>query len=148
MIAVPVAIEDEIPGSYIIPRAVLEGFKPGRKRDVTVTIDSVSNTVTLTDGSASMSSKLEDGRYPDWRRIVPTRCSMEVSQFNGEYVGAFHKINALLGSDHSPAIAHNGNDAARVMLTGDAIGVLMPIRCEGLTVDTPNWACIPMPVAA
>jgi hypothetical protein len=70
--------------------------------------------------------------------------SGRVSQFDSDYVATFGKINKLLGSKYSPAIAHNGGEngadsAARVLLTGDAIGVIMPMRCDSTALDYPPW---------
>ncbi|MCA3503046.1 MAG: hypothetical protein IOD05_07340, partial [Rhodobacter sp.] len=70
-----------------------------------------------------------------------------VSQFNAEYVATFGKIHKLLGGKYSPGIMHNGGpneSAARVLLHGDAVGVLMPTRGpENATVNNPAWLDYP-----
>lgn len=147
LVALPLATDSTIvPGQYIIPRDVLENLKPAYKgAQVTVTIDPTAQTVSVNVGGSSTSTQLVDGRFPEWRRVVPRVVSGKVSQFDADYVAAFGKINALLGSKHSPAIAHNGGSenlvegAARVLLTGEAIGVLMPMRYDNPTVDNPSW---------
>jgi hypothetical protein len=84
-----------------------------------------------------------DDKYPDWRKVVPLTVSGEVAQFNAEYVGAFGKVHKLLGSKYSPVIRHNGDSAARVVLTGDAVGVIMPMRGDPQPLDNPSWLVTP-----
>lgn len=142
-----------VPGQYIIPRDVLERLKPAYK-GAPATIELTATTIKLNVGGSATTAQLVEGRFPDWRRVVPHSVSGLVSQFDAELVAAFGKINKLLGSKYSPAIAHNGGEegnggAARVMLTGDAIGVIMPMRYDRITsVDVPAWADFAPPAAA
>jgi DNA polymerase-3 subunit beta len=147
MLALPLATDSPIvPGQYIVPRDILENLKPAYKgAQVSLAIDADKKTVTVNVGGSNTTTTLIDGQFPDWRRAVPRVVSGKVSQFDADYVATFGKINALLGSKYSPAIAHNGRSenlgegAARVLLTGDAIGVIMPMRYENPTVDNPSW---------
>jgi hypothetical protein len=134
-----------VPGQYIIPRDVLDAFKPGNRAPVTVTINATARTVTLYGGGATVTAPLVDAQYPDWRRVVPLTCSGEVAQFNADYVGAFGKAHKLMGGKYSPAIVHNGNGAARVLLAGDTVGVLMPFRENDSTpkFENPDWLAAP-----
>jgi hypothetical protein len=103
--------------------------------------------VTLYGGGATMTAPLLDDRYPEWRRVVPLTCSGEVAQFDAEYIAAFGKAHKLMGGKYSPAIAHNGNDAARILLAGDAVGVLMPFRETDATpkFSNPDWLLTAQP---
>lgn len=144
LMAVPVTLDADTPavsGQYIIGRDVLDSFKAGKGAHVSVTINATARTVTLTAGGSTLTATLLDERYPEWRRVVPLTCSGEVAQFDAEYVGAFGKAHKLMGGKYSPSIAHNGNDAARILLAGDAIGVLMPFRETDATpkLSNPNW---------
>jgi hypothetical protein len=141
-----------VAGQYVIPRDVLEGLKaPWKGGAATVTIDTAAQTVTVSLAGKSAVSKLVDGKFPDWRRVVPRTVSGLVSQFNAEYLTAFGKIHKLLGGKYSPGILHNGGDggnfvesAARVLLPGDAVGVLMPMRgFDSATVENPAWLDYP-----
>jgi DNA polymerase-3 subunit beta len=132
-----------VPGQYIIRREALEGVKAVLKRPITVTIDPTTRTATIDNGSTVSSSPLMDDKYPDWRRVVPLTVSGEVSQFNAEYVGAFGKVHKLLGGKYSPSIRHNGDNAARVILPGDAVGVIMPMRGDSQPLDNPSWLVPP-----
>lgn len=128
-----------IPGQYIIPRDALEGLKaPYKGGPALVTIEPAGG-FTITTGGATISGQLIDGKFPDWRKVVPRSTSCNVAQFDHELVAAFGKAHGLLGGKHSPAIFHNGNGAARVQLAGDSIGVLMPMRSDGITLENPAW---------
>jgi DNA polymerase-3 subunit beta len=137
-----------VPGQYIIRREALEGVKAVLKRPITVTIDPTTRTATIDNGSTVTSSPFMDDKYPDWRKVVPLTVSGAVSQFNADYIGAFGKVHKLLGGAYSPAIQHNGDAAARVILPGDAIGVLMPMRGEPQPLDNPSWLVTPSATVA
>ena len=147
LLALPLTLADDapalVPGCYIIRRESLEGVKAVLKRPILVTIDPTARTATLDNGSNFLThSPLMDDKYPDWRKVVPLTVSGEVAQFNAEYVGAFGKVHKLLGSAYSPGILHNGNAAARVVLTGDAVGVIMPMNGQP-HLDNPAWLVTP-----
>ena len=152
LLALPLTLTDDapalVPGQYIIRREALEGVKAVLKRPILVTIDPTTRTATIDNGSTVSSSPLMDDKYPDWRRVVPLTVSGAVSQFNAEYVGAFGKVHKLLGGKYSPSIQHNGDAAARVILPGDAVGVLMPMRGDPQPLDNPPWLVPPVATAA
>jgi len=131
-----------VAGQYIIPRDAFDKLKaPFKGAHIVLTIDAASQAFTIAAWGSATTAKLVDGQYPNWRSAIPKTVNGEVSQFDAEYVAAFGKINKLLGSKYSPAIAHNGNAASRVMLTGGAVGVIMPMRADPIsTLDTPDWA--------
>lgn len=147
LLAVALTLADDAPalvsGRYIIRREALESVKPVLKRPIIVTIDPTARTATIDNSSAATTATLMDATYPDWRKVVPLTVSGEVAQFNAEYVGAFGKVHKLLGSAYSPGILHNGNAAARVVLTGDAVGVIMPMRFNPQPLDNPAWLVTP-----
>lgn len=147
LLALPLTATDDapalVPGQYIIRREALEGVKAVLKRPITVTIDPTTRTATIDNGSTVASSPLMDATYPDWRKVVPLTVSGAVSQFNADYIGAFGKVHKLLGGAYSPAIQHNGDAAARVILPGDAVGVLMPLRGNPQPLDNPAWLVTP-----
>jgi hypothetical protein len=152
LLALPLTATDDapalVPGQYIIRREALEGVKAVLKRPITVTIDPTTRTATIDNGSTVASSLLMDATYPDWRKVVPLTVSGAVSQFNADYIGAFGKVHKLLGGAYSPAIQHNGDAAARVILPGDAVGVLMPLRGDPQPLDNPTWLVTPSATVA
>jgi DNA polymerase III subunit beta len=134
MIAVPVELfagsSPRKPGQYIIPREILESIKPYKKTPITLAVDTGAASVTVSTGATDVSSKLIDGHYPEWRKVIPLTVSGETGQFDSDYIGSFGKAHKLLGGKYSPGIFHNGTGAARISLAGNAVGVLMPLRVD------------------
>ena len=146
MLAYPVAtdaIEALAPGQYIIPREALEAVKPckaGRHvLPITIEIDVANGRENKITGATSTVTPLIDGKYPDWRRVLPKTVSGEPTQYQAEYLGDFGRIADLLGTKY-PHIHHNGSSAAIVGNLGAALGVLMPMRSDAEFSALPAWA--------
>jgi DNA polymerase III subunit beta len=82
-----------------------------------------------------------DGKFPDWRRIVPVKLSGEPGQYNVELLATVHEALALAsgarGKRGSPimAIGYNGpRDPAVLYLPnwGNLLAICMPMRCDTL----------------
>lgn len=164
MLAYPVAtdaIEALAPGQYIIPREALEAVKPCKAGRVTlpITIEIVTapdqpdperagvtikgkTSITVTGATSAVTAPI-DGKFPDWRRVLPKTVSGELAQYNPEYVSGFGDICKLLGGKYGPYINHNGSSAAPVTNLGPALGVIMPLRLDGDEIKfsiLPSWA--------
>jgi len=168
LLAVPVAADDiqsALEGTHILPREVLDAVKPAKygKNAAPITITLVqpatyqdeqgrtckpSIEVTVT-GQTTATTKLIDGRFPDWRRVVPATASGVPAQFQPEYLGDWGRVAALLGAKGkgvTAVIHHNGDSGALVTFpTSEAIGVVMPCRvgANNETVQHPGlpaWA--------
>lgn len=136
-------------GQYIIPRELVETVKAPPSGMVTITIDAAAQTVTI-EGASTVTGKLIDGKYPDWRRVVPASADNVPTQYDPTYLAAFHKAALLLGAPKHGAIPfvtfHNGGKAATITFPRhDARGVLMPMRhnSDGILPvfeDVPAWA--------
>jgi len=146
LLAVPLpsdAIEGErIVGDYIIPRTLLESVKPAKvgrtvlpfELEVTASTGAQGQTIyalTLKGATHGMGAPVE-GKFPDWRRVIPAEASGEVAQFDAHLVARFGDIYDALGGSKkfcAPVIHHNGNCAALVSNLGhSALGVIMPLR--------------------
>jgi DNA polymerase-3 subunit beta len=167
LLAVPVCaddIEEPISGEFIIPRDVLEMVKPIKagKHYLRMTLEIVQPeptpdperpgvtivhkpTFTLT-GATTASGTVVDGRYPDWKRVMPSTANNEPAQFNPDYVADFGKACKLLGGKHF-TIHHNGNGGSLVSNLGHgALGVVMPTRHDETShPGLPTWAVKPEP---
>jgi DNA polymerase-3 subunit beta len=166
LLAVPVHpdnIESAIPpGQYIIPRATLEAVKPAKAGRTTLPIRvSVhvpeptpdpdrpgvklkhAPTITL-EGATTATTAPVNGRFPDWRRVVPATSSGELQQFDPALIARWGQIHSTLGGKIPPTIHHNGNAPAWISgLHHGAIGVLMPVRDDTNVRDRaplPSWA--------
>lgn len=150
LLAYPVAvdaIEALAPGQYIIPREALEAVKPckaGRiTLPITIEIDTAKGLENKITGATSTVTPLIDGKFPDWRRVLPKTVSGEPTQYNPEYVSGFGDICKLLGGKYGPHINHNGSSAAPVTNLGPALGVIMPLRLDDDEIKfsaLPAWA--------
>ena len=146
LLAYPVAtdaIEALAPGQYIIPREALEAVKPckaGRHMlPITIEIDTAKGLENKITGATSTVTPLIDGKFPDWRRVLPKTVSGEPAQYQAEYLGDFGRIADLLGTKQ-PHIHYNGSAAAIVGNLGAALGVLMPMRSDAEFSALPAWA--------
>ncbi len=143
-------------GVVIIGRELLAAVKPLKASareflPLRVTIE--GDAVTI-QGATTATGKLVDGRYPDWRRIIPRKASGERAQFNADYIADFFEVSRLINNKLgglSPFIRHNGDGSALIDLhTADAFGICMPMRdTEPQAFNLPAWSgCAPEPVAA
>ena len=142
-------IEAPLVGNWIIDRALLESVKPVKagKMESPLTLsltiaapsqDSegrtcLANPVVTLQGATTATGTVVDGRFPDWRRVVPTTADGLSSQYDHEYLYSMGRVGRLLfaGTKQTAAVIHhNGNGAALVTFPGApyAIGVLMPMR--------------------
>lgn len=128
-------------GACILPRSfVLSVLKMGDRvtKAHQFHIDFTAQTVTHV--ASGLTDKLIDGRYPDWRRIMPAKLSGESAQFNPEYLGDLAKIAGALGyKPHSVRAGYNGQSLALFTVDNepDFIVVLMPMRQDAACV--PDW---------
>jgi DNA polymerase-3 subunit beta len=99
-----------LPALRLLP-SLLKGFADA----VTVTV--TPNLVTVTGGSWTLASKLVDGTYPDWRRIVPVRSNTPLVIETAALSTAVDRIAAVC---RAPAAKMS---AARLRLAAGALSV-------------------------
>lgn len=106
----------------------------------------------LKDGCASLpasrtsATAIIDGDYPDWRRCTPVqKWEMAPASFNGRYLGDFGKISSMLSGQGPGAIRMltGSKDFGLAIIlfpyTGNAFGILMPMRAEIANGGLPAW---------
>lgn len=145
--------DNSLLGSFIVPADKCKPFKLTAREKTyerTVTLsapdgDAGKLAFTLTrDNGESVSFKMIDGTFPDWRRVIPTEVenSLAVLSFNWGYLESFEKVAKVLGmsapelepGNNGPALLHYG--------PGDykALGVLMPKRASATgKKGKPGW---------
>lgn len=152
-------VSDARPGEYIIPRDALESVKPIKAGRNTFPLElTIEQSAPEPDpkrpgvmvqapahfaltGATTAAGAVVDGRYPDWRRVLPDKASGEPGHYQPAYVADFGTVAALLTGkkDSYPVIHHNGSSAALVTGLGDgAIGVLMPLRASADEMTHPG----------
>jgi DNA polymerase-3 subunit beta len=153
MLAHPVPLADVEgviePGQYIIPRDALEAVTPmkaGRTalpikltiRTPAPTIDAEGRTVAARPeveitGATTLVTAPIDGRYPDWRRVLPRTASGVRAPFDGRLIGRVTKAYDYMNDKPTYfqlTIHHNGPTGAALITgwKGDGLGVIMPMR--------------------
>lgn len=127
-------------GAWTLPRDVLDMVKPHKvgRSPLSLTITLCADTFEVS-GQALLSGRYVDGRFPNWRMVVPRETSGTVAQFNAEKIYVMHKVNKLLGGKYSVGVCHNGENPARIMLAReDAVAVVMPMRGNA-SFANPPW---------
>lgn len=130
-------VPESAPTPVIIPNEAFSLVKPN------------SGTVEVTaERVGALAFTPIDGKYPDWRRILPVWPSGETAQFDPDLVAALGKAGKLLRG--FPRIAHNGTGAAVVRFGErvDVAAVIMPRNVEAarkkgappLEWCAPGWA--------
>ena len=121
---------------FIVPRDACEVVCKGGKRMseswVTISIDGPTMRLRRDDGLSVECSAI-DGKFPEWRRIIPTRSDEErgAANFNPQYIMDASKAASELGSRFAyPFIRHNGDGPALVSFEGidNFAAVIMPVR--------------------
>jgi DNA polymerase-3 subunit beta len=118
--------------SAILPREALDRAIKTKAVSLVITIE--NDRFTLDDGTQSTSGLLLEGRFPDWRRVIPSTTSGEATSFSNEYLADFDKAARLLCGGNCKVL-HNGGNGALIRFASDqAVGVVMPLR-DSYTVE-------------
>jgi DNA polymerase III beta subunit, central domain len=98
--------------------------------------------LVLFEGDTGTIFKPIDGKYPDWRKVVPReKCSGKMCVFEPEYVADFIKLSRLLNLG-VPSFSLNGTDPTLVQFSDEehTLGMLMPYRdARALSGVAPAW---------
>lgn len=124
-----------IPGEGVAA-ALKSGNAAARRLSLVLTIDGAGFTFNAC--GAKTAGKLIEGRFPDWRRVIPRKVSGERAHFNAEYLMDAHKAAEDLGCKFSPPIGHNGDGPAILELREDVLAVIMPVRADA-PEEAPAW---------
>lgn len=90
---------------------------------------------------ATMGFECIDENFPDWRKVVPSKVSGALAQFNpanvlavSDCISKCEQSTGTLGD----CLQHNG-EAGAVIVRGNTVGVIMPWRSEDAPKAIPNW---------
>ncbi|WP_186262232.1 hypothetical protein [Burkholderia gladioli] len=115
---------------FIIPVDAIDTLKPDAKLLVRVVIDGDQYRIQQYDDRALTFVPVE-GRFPDYRRVIPVKVSGESAQFNNEWLAKANKAQAIIAKGWSAHIWPNGPDGVALFglyNAGRFIGVIMPRR--------------------
>lgn len=148
-------------GQWIIPRDVILGIKlqkAGRNPVEHAELEIDGAKAKLDYCSTGTVFAFVDGKFPDWRRVVPTAPTGEIAQYNPDLLVAVRDCAAATvgaGKWAGLYLAHNGTGAGLYQShSPDFIGIVMPLRLDKADVYIPaptdlhvNWG-LPAPAPA
>jgi len=131
--------------TFIMPRDVIDAMKIAARdlRSAAITLESTDGKEWRVSGPcSSVVFKPVDGKFPDYRRIVPEKSSGEAGHYNPDYLlDAKKALMLLTGSKQAMIRVHpNGTDAALVTgLDPNFVGVIMPYRMHDAKTKEPLY---------
>jgi DNA polymerase-3 subunit beta len=137
---------EDVPGvNALVPRELIEAAVKTKAPVIEVTID--GQNVTFTSAGQNVSGALTDGKFPDYRRVIPESVSGEQgNEFNNTYLVDFDKVGYLTNGGKASVLQNGlGNSALVHFSNENVIGVLMPLRHDAPkgTVLRPAWLTLP-----
>lgn len=130
---------------------VPQGWKLNAIKDHSVTITNSGDAetgeyvCTLEHSGGNLRADFSQGRFPDWRRVVPREVSLQCGAFDSALIARFDAVAKILNKTSSAIVCHNGlSDPALVTFTHceNIFGVIMPVRRELATIP-PAWQPVP-----
>ena len=138
LLAVPVVPIEPMPaGQWILDRDHAELIK-GKECMIVVE----DGKIKISGKNGLLPFAPVDGKFPDWRLVMPKESSGEMAQFNPELIARIGKAFDLLGAKF-PTIHHNGKNGAKVSSDCEALGIIMPMaRCDREFLPLPSWSLV------
>ena len=94
--------------------------------------------ITLTFGELTTTAKELDGKFPDYRRVVPSEVDGITSQFDPKLISRIEKACTVLGYKSFTGIAYNGDKSALSVINDGFLVVTMPLRAQPIQTS-PAW---------
>jgi DNA polymerase-3 subunit beta len=123
-------------GTFIMPSTLVDNvLKALGKRPLQseVEVSHASGTIQFKTEMGTFSGTAIDGKFPDWRRVVPREVSGVSAQYNPEYLANAREALALYQGFKADKtafkVAHNG-DSPGICTTNDysVVVIVMPMR--------------------
>ena len=155
-------LDGEYPeASIILPNSLVAAIKSKSKGPQVVTLDFnhgnqkylkngefLPRDITLTFAEITTSAKELDGKFPDYRRVVPDKVDGTTAQFDPRLINRIEKACSTLGYKSFTGIAYNGDRSALSVIDENFVVVTMPLRAEP-KITSPAWVqeslCKPEP---
>ncbi len=130
--------------SLIVPGAVIaSALKLLEKDDKHLSLFLDDGKWTMVANGARLPFEPIDGKFPDYRRVIPTKEPEGIAaQFNPELLMRFKKAAKALGAKFSPIVHHDiPEHSALVTIPSfpDFAGVIMPLRTDKADMFRPSW---------
>jgi DNA polymerase-3 subunit beta len=138
-----------LPGSLVAtvkakakgPQSIELEFKEGHqkyRKKAQAEGEFLPRDITLTFGETTTTSKELDGKFPEYRRVVPNEADGITAQFDPWLVSRVDKACSLLGYKHFVGIAQNGKSAGLSVIDEGFLVVTMPFNADPLKI-APSW---------
>lgn len=114
----------------IVPRELLARIVAGRSAHPVLIAVEDDDTVSVTQGQITTSSKAIPGLFPNWRKVIPASTTGIAAQINPKYVADIGKATRLVtGAKGLPNIRYNGEGCALVDIgEPNFVAAIMPYR--------------------
>lgn len=99
--------------------------------------------ITLTFGDTTTTANELEGRFPDYRRVVPREVDSTLAQYDPRLVSRIDKACTLLGYKFFVGIAPNGNSSGLSVIDDSFLVVTMPFKATPNTTS-PSWVQAPL----
>ena len=130
-------VKSKTKGPQIVVLEFKEGHQYFRKQGKADEIF-VPRDITLTLGEMTTSAKELDGKFPDYRRVVPSEVDGTVAQFDPSLVNRIDKACSVLGCKFFVGIAHNGKSSGLSVIDEGFLVVTMPFNANP-PITSPAW---------
>ena len=123
------------------PQSIVLEFKEGHqtyKKKGAFDGEFIPRDITLTYGETTTTAKELDGKFPDYRRVVPGEVDGTAAQFDPDLVNRIDKACSILGYKHFAGIAQNGKSSGLSVIDEGFLVVTMPFDVVPLKV-APSW---------
>lgn len=125
------------PGEYLIPRDALKAIKKAGRYDAPLALKIAGDGFTISEqfeaGAILSGGKLVDGKFPDWRRVIPDPAAMSGAAgcYQASYLADIQKALIELGDKKGLfyMLQDGENGSGLVMQAGlGFLCVVMPLR--------------------
>lgn len=103
----------------------------------------VPRDITLTFGETTTTAKELDGKFPDYRRVVPSDADGTPAQFDPRLINRIDKACSIFGYKFFVGIAHNGDSSALSVINEGFVVVTMPFKADP-PMASPAWVHEPL----
>lgn len=135
-------VKSKTKGPQIVVLEFKEGHQHFKKQGKAEGIF-VPRDITLTIGEMTTSAKELDGKFPDYRRVVPSEVDGTTAQFDPSLANRIDKACSILGYKFFVGIAHNGKSSGLSVINEGFLVVTMPFNTDPLKA-APSWVYEPL----
>jgi DNA polymerase-3 subunit beta len=140
-IIIPGSLANSVKSKAKAPRFITLEFTEGNQQFVDMENAKgvfVPRDITLTFGETTTTTKELDGKFPDYRRVVPSETDGTIAQYDPRLVNRIDKACSILGHKFFVGIAPNGTCSGLSVIDEGFVVVTMPFKANPDTTS-PTW---------